>query len=212
MTPLSLLLLAITVLLVGLIWRFSSRRSSLPCPTWLAWMVELDNPFARDHNARSIVARLGVQPGMRVLDAGCGPGRLTVPLAQAVGDAGQVVALDLQPDMLRRAKEKVDAAGLSNVEFIQHALGSGSLGHDRFDRAVLVTVLGEIPDRRAALSEIFRAMTPGGILSITEIIFDPHYQRRETVRQLAQEAGFREVRFVGSRVAYTMHVQKEGVL
>jgi len=41
---------------------------------------------------------------------------------------------------------------------------------------VLVTVLGEVPDREAALREIFDALKPGGILSVTEIIFDPHFQ------------------------------------
>ena len=56
---------------------------------------------------------------------------------------------------------------------------------NNFDRALLVTVLGEIPDRDAALRAIFDALKPGGILSITEILRDPHYQRRTTVLRLA---------------------------
>jgi len=45
-------------------------------------------------------------------------------------------------------------------------------------------------------------------LSVTETIFDPHYQRRETVIRLAGAAGFREKAFFGSRVAYTLNLEK----
>ena len=80
-----ILWVAATVAAVALGWRFASRRRSLPCPVWLRWMVELDNPFAPVCRARAIVEHLDLAPGMTVLDGGCGPGRVTVPLARAVG-------------------------------------------------------------------------------------------------------------------------------
>jgi ubiquinone/menaquinone biosynthesis C-methylase UbiE len=199
---------AVFLVFVAIVWRLSSRRTSIPCPSWLAWMVELDNPFAKDHNAASIVRRLGCERGHAVLDAGCGPGRLTIPLAKAVGPDGEVVAVDIQPAMLHRAREKARMAGLTNIRFVETTIGPGTLGTERFDRAVLVTVLGEIPDRLVALQEIFHAMRPGGILSVTEIVFDPHYQKRETVLDLAVSAGFREKKFFGNRLAYTLHLEK----
>lgn len=205
------LTIACLAILIFIAWRILSRRASLPCPSWLSWMVELDNPFARDHNAASIVRRLEVHAGMRVLDAGCGPGRLTVPLAKSVGPEGRIDAVDLQPEMLSRAKAKVEAAGLNNVVFFECTLGSGALKKEVYDRAVLVTVLGEIPNRLAALLEIFRSMKPGGFLSVTEIVFDPHYQRRATTESLAREAGFVPTLFVGSAVAYTIHLARPAV-
>jgi len=204
----SLGLFALALLVVFAAWRLASRRRSLPCPVWLRWLVELDNPFTRTNRAAVIVGHLGVRPGMTVLDAGCGPGRLTVPLARAVGEGGEVVALDLQAGMLRRAEEKVRAAGLANVRFLQAGLGDGRLERDRFDRAVLVTVLGEVPDREAALRDLFGALKPGGVLSVTELVFDPHFQRRGTVARLAAAAGFREKAVFGNRVAYTLHLEK----
>ncbi len=84
---------------------------------------------------------------MRVLDAGCGPGRVSIPLAKALGPSGEVVAVDMQSEMLRRAKERAERAGVSNIRFQKLALGDGKLGEALFDCAVLVTVLGEIPDR-----------------------------------------------------------------
>jgi ubiquinone/menaquinone biosynthesis C-methylase UbiE len=195
--------------LISLIWRFLSRRQELPCPSWLGWMVEMDNPFTEVNRAAIIVQHLELEPGECVLDAGCGPGRLTLPLAEAVGPQGQVIALDIQEEMLSRTRGKLQAQGLNNVHYIQADLGEGKLASERFDHAVLVTVLGEIPDQTSALQEIHRALKPGGILSVTEVIFDPHFQGQKTVVRLAETAGFREKERFGHKLAYTLHFQKQ---
>ena len=160
------------------------------------------------NRAAVIIEHLGLEPGMTVVDVGCGPGRVTLPAARQVGESGKVVAMDIQAGMLARAKEKARAANQSNIEFLHAGVGEGKLGHGQFDRALLVTVLGEIPDRDAALKEIFSALKPGGILSVTEIIFDPHFQRRSTVTRLAIEAGFREREFFGNHIAFTLNFEK----
>ena len=74
------ILIALAIVFGWLAWRKASRRLHLPCPAWLSWFVELDNPFARENRAKRIIEHLAVSPGMTILDAGCGPGRLTVPL------------------------------------------------------------------------------------------------------------------------------------
>lgn len=196
------------ILLIALGWRFASRRRSIPCPPWLGWLVERNNPFVESHNARFIVRNLDLQAGMKAVDIGCGPGRLTLPLAEQVGPSSEVVAMDIQPKMLRRAQAKAQAAGLTNIRFLQAGIGEGKLEPNTYDRAVLVTVLGEIPDRERAMQEIYEALKPGGILSVTEIIFDPHFQRRCTVLRLAGSAGFQQVSCTGSRFAYTMTLRK----
>ena len=178
------------------------------CPVWLRWQVELDNPFTKTNRAHVIIEHLNVASGMCVLDVGCGPGQLTIPLAKAVGPNGSVVAADVQPGMLKRAREKAEGAKLTNIRFLQAAIGEGTLESGRADRAVLVTVLGEIPDREAALTEILGGLKPGGILSVTEVVFDPHFQRQETVRQLANAVGFHVKALFGNRLAYTMHLEK----
>lgn len=193
---------------IAVLWRVCSRRHELPCPVWLRWMVELDNPFIKTNRAKSIIEHLDLDSGMFVLDAGCGPGRLAIPLAREVGDHGVVVAMDIQDGMLSRTKEKARAEDITNIEFLHAGLGQGKLGKNRFDRALLVTVLGEIPDREKAIQEISVALKPGGILSITELIFDPHFQRRSTVARLTAEAGLELKDFFGNKIAYTMNVRK----
>jgi len=202
------LLSVVVAVLTATTWRLASRRRTLPCPVWLRWLVEVDNPFTKTNRAAFIVETLALSPGMTVLDAGCGPGRLTVPLARSVGAAGRVVALDIQTGMLARAKAKVEAAGVTNVEFVAGGLGEGNLPANYFDRAVLVTVLGEIPDRATALNELFNTLKPGGLLAVVEVIFDPHFQSRGTVTNLAIAAGFRERAFFGHRLAYVIHFEK----
>ena len=203
-----LLALAGALLAVFAVWRLASRRRSLPCPVWLRWMVELDNPFTRTNRAAEIVSHLTLEPGMTVLDAGCGPGRLTIPLARALGPKGRVVALDLQQGMLDRVRAKAACEGLENITCVLAGLGEGRLDCGLFDRALLVTVIGEIPDREAALKEIWESLKPGGLLSVTEVIFDPHFQRQSTITHLARAAGFREKSLFGNAIAYTMHLEK----
>ena len=202
------LLTIVAIALVATIWRLASRRQSLPCPVWLRWLVELDNPFTKTNRARFIVDTLALSNGMTVLDAGCGPGRLTVPLARSVGSAGRIVALDIQPGMLARARTRTEAAGFTNVEFVTAALGDGNLPANHFDRVVLVTVLGEIPNRAAAIAELFCALKPGGILAIVEVIFDPHFQTRKSVTGVAVSTGFHERAFFGHSLAYVIHFEK----
>lgn len=200
---------ALIVITVSFIWRMASHRQALPCPVWLGWMVELDNPFTRTNRASEIIRNLELDPGMAVLDAGCGPGRLTIPLAQYV-TSGRVVAMDIQEGMLTRVKEKAVANNLGNIEYLDAGLGTGQLPVGCFDRAVMVTVLGEIPDQSSAMQEVYNALKPGGMLSVTELVFDPHFQSRSSVTRQALSVGFIEHAFRGSRLAYTIQFIKSG--
>ena len=206
---LSVVLMVFGILIIcWVVWRLGSQRYVLPCPTWLSWMVEMDNPFSKINRAATIVQNLGLKPGMQVLDIGCGPGRVTLPAARVVGDAGHVIAMDIQEGMLSKAKKKAEAAGLRNITYLHACVGSGKLEINKFDRVLLVTVLGEIPDQAAALREIFKALKPGGILSITEIIFDPHFQRKSKVLARTCGVGFQETAFFGNAIAYTLNLEK----
>jgi ubiquinone/menaquinone biosynthesis C-methylase UbiE len=201
--------LILLITLIGAGWRYSSKRFWLPCPASIRWLVELENPFAKQYHSRSIIQRLNLQSGMRVLDAGCGPGRLAIPLAQQVGPEGEVVAVDVQARMLQRAQTKAKSAGLENIRFLHMGIGSGTLDAGHFDRALLVAVLGEIRDRTTALKEIHRALKPGGILSVSETMFDPHYQRRSAILELARRAGFIEDSFAGGCFSFTLNLRKD---
>ncbi len=192
---------------VSLYWRHASRQRNVPCPTWLAWSLETDwkgRPIGRGR----AVQQLELQPGMRVADVGCGPGRLTLPIADAVGLDGEVVALDLQQGMLDKMKRRVAAAGLSNVRDVLGGAGDGLLPKSYFDRVILSTVLGEIPDRERALREIHDALKPGGFLLVVEVIGDPHYQFVKKVRQLALASGLEPREMQGGWFGYSIRLYR----
>ena len=191
------------ILAVGLVWRYAYF-----CPSWLVPLLE--NPYVEAvAGAAPLMQRAGVRPGMRVLDAGCGPGRITLSAATGVGATGRVVALDMQPRMLEKLQRRLRERGVSNVVPLLAGLGDGKLPADEFDVVFLVTVLGEVPDQAAALREIHRALRTGGILSITEVLPDPHYQPIARVRELTRQAGFREQQCFSGVVAYTLNVVKD---
>jgi len=192
------------IVLVTMAWRFAAKRFRLPCPPFLIPLIE--NPYIEAvAGPKELMDRAGVEEGMDVLDAGCGPGRLTIPLAERVGNSGSVTALDVQCEMLRRVISRIEKRDLTNVRLVHSCLGRGTLGKNRFDRAFLVTVLGEVPERKEALREIYDSLKPGGILSITEVFPDPHFLRKSTVRKLAEEAGFRLIETFGCFPSYTMN-------
>ncbi len=183
------------VVLAGLIaailwWRGASRRRSLPCPTWLASM--LDSNWSDGFlGTQTTLDRIGLRPGQRVLEIGPGPGRLLIPAARRVLPGGEVVGLDIQPGMIERLKARAAQASASNLTTILGDATKPNVPAESFDIVFLCTVLGEIPDREAALLQCYAALKPDGTLSITEIFPDPHYQSRATVKRVAEGAGFR---------------------
>lgn len=195
------------VIVASLFWRYGARRTNAPCPVWLAWMLDVgtgDRPFGRGR----AIDELELAPGMRVADVGCGPGLLTVPIARAVAPGGEVVALDVQHAMVDRMVRRLQKAGVTNVRAIGAGAGEGKLPAAYFDRAVLATVLGEIPDRVRALREIHDALKPGGYLVVAEVFGDPHYQFKNKARELAREAGLDPGETRGGCFAYTMRLYR----
>ncbi len=80
------------------------------CPWWLGYF--LISPLRRlQLNAEKLLSPL-VREGMTVLEPGPGMGFFTVPLARLVGSRGRVVAVDVQPKMIRKLKRRVAKAGL----------------------------------------------------------------------------------------------------
>ncbi len=186
------------------------RRRPIPHPPPLTFLFE--NPIVGAVVGPEIlIRRLSLAPGMRVLDAGCGPGRLTIPLARAVRPTGEVVALDGQRAMLAKLEERLRAEGITNVRTLLSGLGEGAL-RGPFDRVLLAMVLGEVRDREAAVRELYAALRPGGILSVTEVFGDPDYRRPATVRREVEVAGFHLVEHYGGFPGYTLNFAKPGAL
>jgi SAM-dependent methyltransferase len=183
------------------------RRRPIPTPPRLTFLFE--NPLVEAFAGPELLSeRLGLAPGMRVLDAGCGPGRLTIPLARAVEPTGEVVALDSQRAMLEKLEHRLEAEHITNVRTLEAGLGEGALDREAFDRVLLAFVLGEVRDRGAAARELYAALKPGRILSVTEVFGDPDYRRPASVRREVEPAGFELVERFGGFPVYTLNFRR----
>jgi len=202
--------IVVLIVLAGawIAWRLLSRRSPLPCPAEFAWLVEVENPLARATRSEQVVRQLAPRPGARVIDIGCGPGRVTIPLARAVGPGGEVIALDVQAAMLAKVAEKARTERLANIRLMQSDVRSARIDDGSLDGAVMVTALGEIPEAAKVLPWIFSALKPGGRLLVAETIFDPHFVRRARLREMARSAGFAERDYSGNIFGYSITFEK----
>lgn len=199
-----ILILAFLVIIIGYWWRYHS----LACPASLAWLVE--NPYVNIIAGPELLfRRMRLAEGMKTLDVGSGPGRLSIPASHIVGQSGEVVALDIQEKMLDKLRVKIHSQNITNIRLINAGAGDGKIPPDYFDRALLVTVLGEIKDKDKALKEIYGALKSNGILSITELIPDPHYTSRNRIRELCVNAGFKELALFGNWFCFTINFIKQ---
>jgi ubiquinone/menaquinone biosynthesis C-methylase UbiE len=186
---------ALAVVGVALWW----RKNPSACPYNQRFWVQAPHPGITRERLREI---LEPRAGERVLEIGPGTGYYTLDLADWVGAEGAIEVFDLQQEMLdhtiRRARER----GLWNVNPTQGDAQELPYDDDSFDAAVLVTVLGEIPDQDAALREIARVLRPGGRVIVGELFGDPHMVTLGALQRRAEAAGLRFTRRVGSALAY----------
>ncbi len=121
-----------------------------------------------------------LQAGERVLDAGCGSGRLIPVICQQIGPGGSLVELDFAPDMLELARQK---AGGSPVEFVLGNAQALPFSDRDFDKVIALALLPHLDDKAAALGEFHRVLKPGGMLIIA------HQLGREALDRLHRESG-----------------------
>jgi ubiquinone/menaquinone biosynthesis C-methylase UbiE len=179
---------------------------STPCPAALSFIVY--NPIRR-YYMRPVLERVGIRSGESVLELGPGPGAFTVEAARQAGAAGRLFAVDIQPQMIAHVEEQVRQAGLTNVQAHVASAYDLPLEDESVDRAFLITVLPEIPDRDRALAELYRVLRPGGTLSITEEFLDPDYLFAQETIRLVEKAGFKLEQRLGSFWIYTLNFSKQ---
>jgi SAM-dependent methyltransferase len=131
-------------------------------PRWVA-----TPGFRERRNQESLallLTHLGLTGGESVLEIGCGTGALTLPLAEAVGELGRVVAVDISEPMLGAARQKVAERGLSNVTLLSGDAQVFALEAAAFDLATSRMGVMFFADPAAAFRNINGALKPGGRL------------------------------------------------
>ncbi len=126
-----------------------------------------------DDITRRFFLRSGIDKGMKVLDVGSGAGDVALTLAECVASGGTVVSVDVNPDVVKTAQGRAEAAGYSNIEFIVGDIRTLELPND-FDAVVGRLVLMYIADPSELLRHLATRLKPGGILGFQEGDFRLH--------------------------------------
>lgn len=125
-----------------------------------------------------------------MLEVGPGVGVHAIPVARAVAPDGALDVIDIQPAMIATLRTRARAASVRNVFAICGDATTLPYGDATFDAAVLITVLGEIPEPDAALRELKRVLKPDGRLVIGETLVDPDFVSLRVLRSRLDGVGF----------------------
>ena len=115
-----------------------------------------------------------LEPGLKLLDFGCGPGNISVGLAERIAP-GELHGIDMEDSQVELARTAAHAGGHDNMTFHVGDVAQLPFDDASFDVAHCHAVLMHIPDTQAALAEVYRVLKPGGILGAREAIISSSY-------------------------------------
>jgi len=131
-----------------------------------------------------------INPGMKILDIGCGPGFFTLEMARLVGPEGNVTAADLQQGMLEKIRQKIKGTTLDNLITL-HKCKENEIGlSTRFDFILAFYMVHEVPNQEKFLKELYSLLKPGGSLLIIEPKFHVSEESFERTIGMLARSGF----------------------
>ena len=125
----------------------------------------------------------GPQVGETVVDWGCGPGRVTIPVAKMT-KGGKVVAVDVERLALQVVRQKAAREGLGNVYTILFESHPVAIPTGSVDLALLLDTFHAVRDKAGLLSDIGRVLKPGG-----HLFMDPGHMSQERALERVEASG-----------------------
>ena len=118
-----------------------------------------------------------INTGEQVLDIGCGAGVDTILASMMTGPTGNVIGVDIVPEMLQQAEKNLMMTNQKNVNFKKTSGEKLPYSGDTFDVVISNGVINLIPAKEAALTEIIRVLKPGGRLMMADQIDSGNVQK-----------------------------------
>ena len=147
---------------------------------------------------------MDIHEGMTILEVGPGTGFYTFEAARCAGASGHVHAVDIEPKVIAVLDQRIEEAGVKNITTRVASAYEIPLPDNSVDRALMVGVLPQIPDKHRALGEIRRVLKKQGLLALAEVLIDPDYPFRKTEIGWCTDTGLELVGDYGSFFFYTL--------
>ncbi len=175
------------------------------------------------------VSIASLEPGQTVLDLGSGGGIDCFLAARQVGESGQVIGVDMTPEMLAKANAARDRMSLHNVEFRRGQIEALPVDDNTVDVVMSNCVINLAPDKAPVFREAFRVLKPGGRVSISDIVTEGEFSaelRADTAQWaecvtgaidsaiytgLMREAGFVDIQVVDKSDADDIIPHRDGM-
>ena len=128
----------------------------------------LDNPIRKIFQPQNKILQKYIEPGMNIIDLGCGPGYFSIPMALKTGKNGKVTCVDIQEGMLNRIKHKIAGTQLEK-RMIFHQCNDTGIGlKGSYDFVLAFWMIHEIQNTKKYFDEIFDLLKPNGKFLIVE--------------------------------------------
>jgi len=139
--------------------------------------------------SEALLRQLGLSPGMRVLDLGCGTGTMTLWIAKQLGAAGAAVGVDISGAQLDVARREAQRLGLGNVSFHESSVYQTPFPRASFDLVCCRFLLCHVADPERGVREMRALLKPGGIIlcedvDVRSVFCDPPSPGYDKMRDL----------------------------
>ncbi len=159
-----------------------------------------------------LIEGLKIKPGMSVADIGAGSGVISVLLSKAVGDEGEVLAVDIQPEMLTALQNKLKLLGIKNVKGVLGTTKSPKLEAGTVDLVVMVDVYHEFDYPYEMLNEISKSLKKGGRVAFVEYRLEDPKVPIKLVHKMSEAQVKKEALVKGHGLKYVGKLPRQHVV